>query len=275
VFIDCTGDGDLCYKAGAETYTGDENGHTMFATLGFTIAGVDTEVFFREIGTYMNLDQVKARMDPEDTEEYVFSPWYSFDWTTLPGVVSVNNGGMKDLGRFDATRPEDITAAERGGLQVVHDFIRLARKNKFPGLEHCELGHAGATLGIRETRRVVGDYVQTDADARAETRFDDIVARRYGAVDFAGSDTDYKMQSGYAFPYRALLVKGLECLLVAGRCGSFTRLGLAAGKSMGNMLEIGQAAGVAAALSARQGCTPRQLDYHPVQDVLRSWNVKI
>lgn len=276
VFIDCTGDGDLCALAGAETMFGEEGTKkTMFVTLGFTIAGVDTEKFFREIGIYMTLDQVRSRISPDDTTEYAFSPWYSFDWTTLPGVISCNNGGWKDVGILDATKPADLTKAERGGIQVVHDFIKMARKNKFPGLENCELGHAGATLGVRETRRIVGDYIQTDADARAETSFDDIVARRYGAMDFAGSDKDSPMQSGYPFPYRTLLVKGFDGLLVAGRCGSFSRKGLAAGKSMGNMIELGQAAGAAAALSVQNNVMPRDLDVTKVQKLLRSWNVKI
>lgn len=276
IFIDCTGDGDLCALAGAETMFGEEGTRkTMFVTLGFTIAGVDTETFFREIGTYMTLDQFLSRIDPEDIPGHALSPWYSFDWTTLPGVVSCNNGGWKDVGILDATKPADLTKAERGGIQVVHDFIKLARKNKLPGMENCELGHAGATLGVRETRRVVGDYIQTDADARAETSFDDIVARRYGMMDFAGSDKDSPMKNGYPFPYRTLLVKGFDGLLVAGRCGSFSRKGLAAGKSMGNMIELGQAAGAAAALSVQNDVMPRDLEVKKVQELLQSWNVKL
>lgn len=276
IFIDCTGDGDLCALSGAQTMFGEEgSGKTMFVTLGFTIAGVDTEKFFREIGIYMTLDQVRARIAPEDTTDYAFSPWYSFDWTTLPGVISCNNGGWKDVGILNATKPEDLTRAERGGIQVAHDFIKMARTNRFPGLENCELGHAGATLGVRETRRIVCDYIQSGADARAETSFDDIVARRYGAMDFAGSDKDAPMKSGYPFPYRALLVKGFDGLLTAGRCGSFTREGLAAGKSMGNMIELGTAAGAAAALSVKRGVMPRELNVSELQSLLRSWNVKI
>lgn len=276
VFIDCTGDGDLSYRAGARTETGREgDGRTMFVTLGFTLAGTDVDRFFSQVGFYMTLERVESLLSPEDQKNYALSPWYSFDHTTLPGVISVNNGGFKDVGPLDATRPEDITAAERGGIQVAHDFVRLARKYKIPGLEHCELGHTGGALGVRETRRVMGDYVVTMEDAQTARKFDDVVARRFGACDFAGADEDYKMVNGFGFPYRALLVAGVEGLLVAGRCGSCTHLGLAAGKSMGNMMEIGQAAGVAAALSARAGVTPRQLPYSQVQDVLRSWHVAL
>jgi hypothetical protein len=67
----------------------------------------------------------------------------------------------------------------------------------------------------------------------------------------------------------------VENLLVAGRCGSATHLGHAAGKSMGNMMEIGQAAGVAAALCSKSGVTPRQLDVKDVQDALGSMGVRL
>ena len=83
------------------------------------------------------------------------------------------------------------------------------------------------------------------------------------------------MASGYAFPYRALLVKGIEGLLVAGRCGSYTHEGLAAGKSMGNMMAIGQAAGAAAALSVQANVSPRNLPASAVQQALRQRGVKL
>lgn len=99
------------------------------------------------------------------------------------------------------------------------------------------------------------DYVVTLEDAKNCARFPDVVARRYGAVDRPGlarrRGRAADMQSGYDFPYRALLAQGLEGLLVAGRCGSYTHMGLAAGKSMGNMMAIGQAAGAAAARGLR------------------------
>ena len=275
-FIDCTGDGDLCFSAGAETCLGDPDTHrTMFITFGFMIAGVDTETFFKEIGTYQTKAQIQARIPESELSNFIYSPWYSFDWTTLPGVVSVNNGGWENVGIVNGTLPEDLTRAERGGIQVAHDFIRMARTYAFPGLEHCELDRVGAAPGIRETRRVLCDYVQTEEDAMRSDVPEDIVARRYGAMDFAGSDPDQKIISGYPFPYRALLVKGFDNLMVAGRCGSFTRKGLAAGKSMGNMLEIGAAAGAAAALAVSRKETLRSLPISVLQKQLRTWDFQI
>ncbi len=83
------------------------------------------------------------------------------------------------------------------------------------------------------------------------------------------------MKNGYGYPYRAMLPKGVDGLILAGRCGSATFLGHAAGKSMGNMMEIGQAAGVAAAMSAQKDVSPRDLDINELQNKIRELNPNI
>ena len=141
------------------------------------------------------------------------------------------------------------------------------------------LDRTGAAVGARESRRILCDYVLSEADAYEGVDFPDVIARRYGAIDQAGlteqMEAEKKMKSGYGFPYRALLVRGIEGLLAAGKCGSYTHLALAAGKSMGNMMAIGQAAGAAAALSVQAGCTPRELPFEKVQQKLREMGVRL
>jgi hypothetical protein len=104
-----------------------------------------------------------------------------------------------------------------------------------------------------------------------------VVARRYGTIDPGGLQEDQNyhgsIKNGHAYPYRCLLPKGVDGLLVAGRCASLTHLGLTVCKSMGNMMGVGQAAGVAAALSAQAGVLPRDLDVHLVQARLREMKV--
>ena len=275
VFVDCTGDGDLSYYAGMQTFVGKEDtGTLMPVTLGFMLANVDTDRLFQ----FYNTDESKRFPDiirQADEMGYSVSTFYSFDRTSIPGVISVNNGGLRDVGPLNAVDPRDSTAAERICLQLVMDFIAFARK-LIPGLENCCLVRTGATVGVRETRRVMGDYVVSIEDAQG-VEFEDVVSRRYGAVDQAGLPREDRlsMVSGYAFPYRALLVKGIEGLMVAGRCGSYTHEGLAAGKSMGNMMGMGQAAGAAAALCVQQGVTPRKLPYNLVQKALTDRGVQL
>jgi len=277
VFVDATGDGDLAFHAGVPTVSGREpDGALMAVTMSFALCDVDVERLYAAIDEFGNegfQDLIRAG----ESDGRCVAAWYSFDRSTLPGIVSVNNGGWKQAGRVDATRPEELVLADRSGVQVAVDFIRIAHERKVPGLERCKLLRIGAAPGIRETRRIVGEYVMTLEDAVAGTEFPDVVARRYGAVDPGGLDEgrDLRtaMKSGHAFPYRSLLPLQIDNLLAAGRCSSFTHLGLTAGKSMGNMMAIGQAAGVAAALAARQDMRPRDLDVRSIQDVLRNMGV--
>jgi len=271
--VDATGDGDVAYHAGAEFMEGrEEDGRHMPVSLVFALANADAEriIAYRD----EHRAEFNATLKQAAEEGYAVAAWYSFDRTTIPGVVNVNNGALHDMGSLDATRTQDLTIAERLGLQVAVDFVRLARAKRMPGLEECYLARVGAYVGIRDTRRIVGDYVLTMDDALNAPAFEDAIARKYGAID-ANQLYIGAMASGFGYPYRCMLPKGIENLLVAGRCGSATFLGHAAGKSMGNMMELGQAAGVAAAMSAAQGIGPRQLDVKALQEVLRGMGVQV
>jgi len=273
VVVDATGDGDVAYRAGAKMMAGrEEDGRHMPVSLVFALANVDVEralAFKSEQGQAWN-----ALIREAAAEGYHTAPWYSLDRTTIPGVLNVNNGAYVDLGNIDGTKSAELTIAERFGVRVAVDFVRLARDKQLPGLEDCSLMRTGAHVGVRDTRRIVGEYVLTVEDARGGAEFEDIVARKYGAIDanqlFIG-----EMHSGFAYPYRSLLPVQIENLLAAGRCGSATFLGHAAGKSMGNMMALGQAAGTAAALCAAQGVTPRALDVAQLQAVLRSMGAQL
>ncbi len=271
VVVDATGDGDVAYHAGAEMVTGrEEDGLFMPQTLGFALCNVDVERILefrsRHEKEFYDIVARAAREGSFTLKSY----WISR--TTIPGAVFLNTSGT-GLGPLDGTKGGDLTLSEREGLQAALDFVAIARRYAIPGLEHCHLLRTGAQVGVRETRRIVGEYVFTAEDAQACRRFPDVISRKYGAVDaiyyFA------RMGSGCDYPYRSLLPRRIENLLVAGRCGSATHLGHASGKSMGNMMGLGQAAGVAAALCADQGIAPRTLEPKAVQDVLVGWGVKL
>jgi ribulose 1,5-bisphosphate synthetase/thiazole synthase len=272
VVVDATGDGDVACLAGAEMVQGrEEDGQSMPVSLVFALANVDVERLFNFVQDKSHFD---ALIDSAAAEGFATAAWYSFDRTTLPDAVSVNNGALRDIGNIDGTCSSQLTIAERMGIQVATDFVKLAHKKRIPGLEKCCLMRVGATVGVRDTRRLVGEYIVTLEDARRGAEFPDTIARKYGAVD-ANQLYIGEMKSGFAFPYRSLLPKTVENLLVAGRCSSATFLGHAAGKSMGNMMELGQAAGVAAALCAAQGVSPRRLDVPQLQAVLRQMGVHL
>lgn len=273
VFIDCTGDGDLAFHAGARVMMGRESdGMYMPVTLGFVIGNVDEkrldEALARE-GHAAYTDRIKAG----EEDGFSVSMFYSFDKTTVPGLISVNNGGQRNLGVVNAIDMVDLNLAERTALQVAIDFVKICRERRVPGLEDCYLVRTGADLGVRETRRIEGEYVLTLEDAQNDVHFPDVVAIRYGTIDPGGlqesKDFHGTVKDGNQYPYRCMLPKGIEGLLVAGRCASLTHLGLTVCKSMGNMMAIGQAAGAAAALAAADGVTPRQMDVPKIQRLLR------
>ena len=271
--VDATGDGDVAYHAGAAFMEGrEEDGVHMPISLVFALANVDEERLFAYLAD--GRKRFKEVIAGAAQEGYATAPWYSFDRTTIPGVVNVNNGAWEGVGSLDGLKARDLTIAQRAGVQVAVDLVRLAREKGIPGLEECCLMRVGANLGIRDTRRIMGDYVLTQEDALTGPEFEDVIARKYGAID-ANQLYIGPMRSGFAYPYRSLLPKGIENLLIAGRCGSATFLGHAAGKSMGNMMALGQAAGLAAVLSSAQGVTPRALGAGPVQARLREWGVQI
>jgi hypothetical protein len=256
----------------------ENDGLFMPATIGFVIANVDEDKFFAALknGGYKKYtDAIKAKA----AEGYASSMFYSFDKTTVPGVVSVNNGGQKDIGIIDCTNLEHVYIAQRSGLQVAIDFVRIVRDLKIPGLENCCLVRTGQDLGIRETRRIEGEYVLTLEDSQQGKHFDDVVAKRYGTIDPGGLSEDKNYHGtivdGHEYPYRCMLPKKADPLLVAGRCASLSHLGLTVCKSMGNMMGIGQAAGVAAALCAKEGCVPRKLDVQKIQQRLREMKVPL
>lgn len=273
VTIDTTGDGDVSYLAGAEMVSGrEEDGRSMPVSLVFALANADVERFFYFLDNHPS--DYQQVLDQSYTEGYAIAAWYSFDRTTIPGVVNVNNGALRDIGNINGAKTQELTIAERVGIQVALDFVRMARQKQMPGLEDCHLVRVGAHVGVRDTRRLVGEYILTVDDARSAPGFEDVVARKYGAIDanqlFIG-----EMRSGFAYPYRSLLPKEIDNLLVAGRCASATFLGHAAGKSMGNMMELGQAAGVAAALCCQKAIPPRQLDVSLLQAALADMGVHI
>ncbi len=273
VAVDATGDGDLAAAAGVEMKLGHEDDpRYMPVSLVFALCGVDAD----RLESYQSEspDAFAQTIDVARREGYATAVWYAFDRGTVPGVVSVNNGGPHGVSGLNGSDPADLTLVERLGARIAVDFVSIARRFRIPGLEECSLVRVGAAASVRNTRRIVGEYEITVDDARGGTEFADAVARKYGVID-ANQIYMGEMMSGFAYPYRAMVPRRIDGLLAAGRFGSATFLGHAAGKSMGNMMALGQAAGVAAAVSVRAGVVPRRVDVSRVQALLREMGVDL
>jgi hypothetical protein len=151
-------------------------------------------------------------------------------------------------------------------LRVYEDFA--AKQHKHPELADAKVLETPPLLGIRQTRFVEGLYKLTADDALAGKRFDDVVAISPCPIIHYYGYRRYLTHEGYDIPYRCLIPREIDGLLVAGRCISSEQPPYESHRAMVPIMAIGQAAGVAAALCSRSGLHPRQLDVREVQDAL-------
>jgi hypothetical protein len=274
--IDATGDADVAASAGAPYEMGRSgDGACQPATLMFTIGGVDWEKVNRFRKDDWKLQGVwKAAQRAGDMEPFQ-SQIMGWWWTpTRPDQVGVN---FTHLVGVDCTSAADLTAATIEGRRQASHMIPVFRKY-VPGMEGCYLVSTAALLGTRESRRIVGDVVLTDADILAERTWDDAVCYGSFFIDVhnctgPGMDAEtYRPHKGfkYQIPYRCMLPRGVENLLVAGRCISVTHRALGSTRVMPQCGALGEAAGSAAAVSLHDRCTPRELPAWRLREWLRA-----
>ena len=265
--VDCTGDADVAFYAGAETMT--EAGELMPMTLAVSLT---------------NIDASKAR--PADVERALRSgkarhPAITSGFFEIRQIANskgwyINHAGTADMGRLDATDPVERTKAECASRRQALQMIQAIRESDNESVRQMEWAAGGPQVSVRETRRVKGTYVITEEDAMAGRTFEDSIAWRAGFLDTGGQKGGvYTKMKVHDVPYRSILPLKLDGLLMAGRCISATHMGAAAGKSMGNCMATGHAAGLAAALSAQTSMAPRDLKVRAIQDKLRADGVSL
>jgi len=168
---------------------------------------------------------------------------------------------------IDGTDAEQLSRAEVDArLRVYEDFA--AKQQKHPELADARVLETPPLLGIRQTRFVEGEYKLTAEDAIEGHRFDDVVAISSCAIIHYYGYRRYLEHEGYDIPYRALVPKRVDNLLVTGRCISSEQQPYESHRAMIPMMAIGQASGVAAALAAQQEVRPRDLDVTRLQHTL-------
>lgn len=277
VVIDCTGDGDVAFFAGADIEKGREDGLMQPVTLEFTLDQVDEscavvcigDVDEVELNGEKFLDYCKRCGEEGLLPENIVA--VRLHRTSKPGERQVNTTQANGV---DSTRVSDLFPAELELRRQIDLLVHFFQQN-LPGYEHCKCVSSGATLGVRETRRVMGDYVITAEEMTEGKRFQDVVVHRAEfIVDIhnpAGAgQAEGKIQyvEPYDLPYGCFLPRGIEGLLVAGRCISGTHRAHASYRVMSICMAMGEATGVAAALSVKRGVTPRALGYLDVQQGL-------
>jgi hypothetical protein len=284
VVIDATGDGDVAFFAGAEIKKGRDDGLMQPVTLEFTINNVDEHLAIACIG---DVDDVKLgderfldfciRCGNEGLIPKNLTA-VRLHRTTRPGERHVNTTQMNGI---DGTSVSVLYTAElelRRQIELLVSFFR----NWLPGYAKCRYISSGSTVGTRETRRVMGEYVITAEDMAVGRRFPDVVVHDAEfIVDIhnpAGAgQAEEKIQyvAPYDIPYRCFVPLKVDHLFTAGRCISGTHRAHASYRVMSICMAMGQAVGTAAALCAQMGYTPRALPVALVQDALRNQGVDL
>lgn len=255
VIVDASGDADLCAMAGVGYDNAQASGRVQSLSTLFKLANVDVD----RAASVPKAELWALMRQAADTGDYAL-PRVEGSWHRTPfaGVVLVH---MTRIPNVDATDPEQLTRAEVNGRRQVREYHRFLR-DRVPGFGASVLVATSPAIGVRESRRVHGDYQLTRDDVLEGRRFGDEIALCGAPIEdhHAGGDTEWRYvgESGvYGIPYRTLLPVGVDGLLVAGRCFSSTHDAHASARSMATCMAMGQAAGTAAALSVAAGVDPR------------------
>jgi len=296
--IDATGDADIAFRAGAPTHKTPKE-EMMATSVMFSMSGVDKARFLDAVKadpqTYKDWEgNGEWNIETSGKEDALFSPFLRkpFKQALAAGLLPPNLstiagtwGAVSDQGDltylnliglagYDGTDPADLTAAEiEGRYQAVAAVEAL--KRFMPGVEHAKLRNFGMTLGVRDTRKIDACYNLTGEDVRGEARFEDAIGIFPEFIDGYGILILPTTGRYFHVPYRALLPKGVENLLVAGRCIGGDKVSHAAVRNMMCCAVGGQGAGVAAAISVKTGAALGALDIGLVQAELKRQGARI
>ncbi len=310
VTIDATGDADVSFYAGVPCVKGRESdGKMRPITLLFRLGNVDLErvVHFvrdnprdfvdnpdrnvidldrkllRVMGYFSQVEAARGRGELDPECHYIRLEGVFVDRR----IVIVNNTRVYGV---DGTDPFDLTRAEFEGRKQMHQLIAFLRHHA-PGFELSLLVDSGPSLGVRETRRIIGEYILTGEDIFSDRTFPDTVARMYmrnvpgfkvhspDAKEGSPEDTAHRTNvipiHGYNFPFRSLLPQHVDNLLVAGRCVSVDHEADGWVRDQPHAILLGQAAGTAAAAAIGDGVAPRGVNVQQLQNSLRRQGVDL
>ena len=267
-FVDATGDAQLSFLAGCPTKLGREpDSLCQPMTLCFRVGNADVEKFFAS-KKRLNEEYAKARETGEIT-----NPRHN---------VLVFKTPIKNVLHFNTTRvvlknPTDaveVTEAEIIARRQVYEIYEFMKKHA-DGFENSFLMMTAPEIGVRESRMIVGDYTLTEKECKDCVKFEDGIAACNYDIDIhnpEGTGTShYYFGPGeyYNIPYRCLIPKGAENMLVAGRCISSDHGAQASYRIMPTVTTLGEAAGAAIAIAKKSGVTTREVDVKLLQETLK------
>ena len=296
--VDATGDADVAKRAGAPTHKTPRE-QMMAASVMFSMTGVNKQRFIEQVKadpqTYKDwTGNGEWDIETSGKEDDLFSPFLRkpFKQAVAAGVLPANLttiagtwGAISDQGdltylnlvhlpHIDGTDARDLTSGEIEGRRQAILAVEALRRF-MPGCEEAKLRNFGMTLGVRDTRKIDALYNLTDADVRQQGRFDDSIGIFPEFVDGYGILILPTTGRYFHVPYRALVPKEIDGLIVAGRCIGGDKVSHAAVRNMMCCAVSGQGAGVAAAVSLETGESFDRLDIARVQAELKRQGARI
>jgi len=283
IFVDCTGDADLIAWADGEFEYGDEVGEVQAVTHCFQLSNVDQYAY--QNNPLMHSSRLDCPVyDIVRSEQYpLVQDGHSCNCLVGAGTVGFNAGHMWSV---HSTDPFSVSKALMEGRRLADQFHRGLQEFYPSAFSSSYLSATAPAMGIRESRRVLGDYYLTVEDYMARRSFPDEVGRNCYYIDIHKSKTerekelagaairkdhiDYAPGESHGIPYRCLIPRGLDNVLTAGRNVSCDRQVLGSIRVMPPALVTGQAAGTAAALAALGNTGTRGVDVEALRNTLRA-----
>ena len=298
--IDCTGDADVAVLAGAPYESGrKEDGLNQSASLRFTLGGVDWDalaVFLRDKG---GIDAHPPRLSfgfakggvghsalgdlmqqAEDDGVFTAEEGGYIQFFSIPGRPGELGFNCPRVTHINGAKAEDLTRVQIQGKKVIPKIIEFC-KRYLEGFDNAYLAQTAPMVGIRESRRILGEYVLTADDFREARKFSDGIAKSCYPIDIhnpsgVGVSLERLPAGEYQeIPYRCLVPLQVDNLLVAGRCISASFEAQAAIRIEATCRAMGEAAGVAAAMCAKHGVTPRNIDLAGLMQALREQGANV
>ena len=285
-FIDCTGDGDLSVMAGAEYTKGNpKTGKNQPISLRYMVSGVDMQAFHETAPDSVSLWDgccyaACTTQDPRTSVERIMAEardngdlipedlayWQVFTLPSRPDTLACNCPEIFD--RVDGTSAPDLTNAQISGKQSAMRQLAFYKKY-FKGFENAYISGFASMVGIRESREIATDRILTIAEAKRYAKFDDAVAQTNYPVDIHGFGDEYTNEHVdgienekpyFEIPFGSIVVRDVDNLFVAGRCIGCDFFVQAAIRIIPTVRATGEAAGIAAALCAKEGINAHEID---------------
>ena len=285
VVIDCTGDGDIAASAGVPFEKGRPgDGRMQPMTLMFKVAGVDMDrAVFLPSGFEETFEVPEGDLQSLGREHLPYPAGHVLLYrSTLPGVITCNMTNCVDV---DGTDPDDLTRATVECRKQIEPIVGFLREY-VPGFEDCYCISSASIIGVRETRHFDCRETLTEEDILQARVFDDWVVTKAhfnfdihnvegSGLDTHGVQKKFTQEKGYTIPYGCLVPVSRRGLLLAGRNISATHKASSNCRVMPICVNIGQAAGTAAALSVKKGVAPDELDVREIQKSLNDQGVTL